>query len=409
MMTQPRRRANEGISAVVKQRSMQRHARHLSSTTSSESSGRRTARDIPRGAVPPLCSGRLTARRGDPTYLVEQRVARLPADAGRARLGRVTTAEESSVGRGEKNYVDALATFKGWAKREGRSVHVKDLALTLLDFIDALLEAKRPVHEADMVVAAVRARYPSVLVSNSEVQQRVRRALRGFGKKRPRRSRLPIPETVMAGIVAAMLHRKARSSALETVTRFYLALRPGESRRIRAGHLAPPPKAAHLDPGLQYHTITIAPQEELDPTKTQCFDDTLFLDHPSWLGAVLDRHVQSRAVDDPMFLETDAQLLKHWHRALADLRLKKVVPYQLRHGGASAALLNKRKDRQGVQDHLRHAAVQSTRNYAQAGQIQRMLKGLEPATLDYCTHARIHLQKIVKGTRLPGCPPFHDA
>ena len=153
-MTQPRRRANEGISAVVKQRSMQRHARHLSSTTSSESSGRRTARDIPRGAVPPRCSGRLTARRGDPTYLVEQSVARLPADAGRARLGRVTTAEESSVGRGEKNHVDALATFKGWAKREGRSVHVKDMALTLLDFIDALLEAKRPVHEADMVVAA---------------------------------------------------------------------------------------------------------------------------------------------------------------------------------------------------------------------------------------------------------------
>eukprot|EP00972_Heterocapsa_arctica_P010124 1486336-Heterocapsa_arctica.AAC.1 len=102
------------------------------------------------------------------------------------------------------------------------------LELSMLDFLDTLLAAKRPVGDAQKVVAAIRHRFPKYSGKGRALQPRVQKALAGYSKTRPSPSRLPLPEETMAGIMCAIIAKtQSRSLALRVATLFYNYLRPG--------------------------------------------------------------------------------------------------------------------------------------------------------------------------------------
>ncbi len=53
-------------------------------------------------------------------------------------------------------------------------------------------------------------------------------------------------------------------------------LNPGEADRMRVGDLAEPAAGGHLSP--QSYGLIVAPQERLEPIKTQTFDGTVIVD-----------------------------------------------------------------------------------------------------------------------------------
>ena len=96
--------------------------------------------------------------------------------------------------------------------------------------------------------------------------------------------------------------------------------------------------------------------------------------------------------------------MKDWKDALIALKLPPLVWYQLRHGGASADLLEKRRSMGEIMQRGRWEHPKSMKRYAKSGQIQKTLVALNPKTREFCKWALDHLQGIVEANvavRLP--------
>ena len=88
-----------------------------------------------------------------------------------------------------------------WVSKRQRSLEPEDMEFTLLDYFDVLLDTGEVATSAEKALAAVMQFRPWV----AEISQvRVCRAMRGFRKARPARSRYPLSEAVVAAIACAL-------------------------------------------------------------------------------------------------------------------------------------------------------------------------------------------------------------
>jgi len=369
-----------------------------------------SAGETPGGAASPPY-GQLvlpaTPRRGSGRGAAEKtasRAARFVAGLGpsarRAERGLKTAAEEAVVKAAVRDQYEVhLASFKQWVVREyGQWKGSPSIvAARLLDYIDALMASQRGAGDAEKVAASVRHCLPQVLKPRSEEDRRVRKAVAGFKKKFPPTSRIGLPEGPTAGLANAMIVLGSRDQALETLTRHHGYFRPGETRKMRVSHLAPPVKG---NAGMAHWTLTVAPQQELQPSKTQTFDDTVALD--SWLGPELGRYAKGRPAESALFTTGPKEAAKLWKAACKAVSLPpKTVAYQLRHGGASEDVLQKKRTHQEVGERGRWSTLASLRRYAKGGRLQRLLRGLPDHVTAYNEQCLRHLAGIVSGSRRP--------
>ena len=103
------------------------------------------------------------------------------------------------------------------------------------------------------------------------------RALRGWRRLRPKFSRHPLPWPFLVSIAYFVLTRTAGDfeGFAALLLLFDCYLRPYELLRIRVKDLIPPAGS------LKHWCVRICPYEELRPSKTQTFDDSVELD-TSW-------------------------------------------------------------------------------------------------------------------------------
>ena len=248
---------------------------------------------------------------------------------------RFCQAEGRNVKKGgQKQYDTHLQAFRVWCRGHyGRSLEADGptQVMRLLDYLDGMMANRFPVGDAEKVVAAFRFANPGLAPPRLRLGLRLTRALGGYRKAMPPRSRMGITEEVMAGLANYFANEGHLDAAVETVTRYYCYLRPGESRKLQVSHLGCP--VGGRNPGLNYHTLTVAPQEELDPAKTQVFDDTIVLDNPCWLGPLLAARSRGRPPHALLFTTNPVVLGRIWKQGIARLKLPRTVQYQLRHGG----------------------------------------------------------------------------
>ena len=196
-----------------------------------------------------------------------------PRVGQRARAGFLTECEQSAVSEGTQRLYDHhVSLFGRWVAKRPSDL---DLDTDLVDYLDTLLMDGCPSGDGEKAVAAVIAASPGV---DRRKLLRTIRALRGFRKRRPPRSRLPILEEVMAGIVAFLWNRGEQVLALFVMTLFYGYFRPGEGRSFFCADLNLP--AGGLQESLNCVSLTVAPETRLEWSKTQTFDDTVLLDAP---------------------------------------------------------------------------------------------------------------------------------
>ena len=99
-------------------------------------------------------------------------------------------------------------------------------------------------------------------------------------------------------------------------------------------------------------------------------------------------------------------MLVDWTGALAELRIPKqqLVWYQLRHGGASADLLERRRSVPEIQARGRWMRPESMRRYAKSGQTQKVLNALPSDVRRFTRWAAEEFREIMIGNitaRLP--------
>jgi hypothetical protein len=239
---------------------------------------------------------------------------------------------------------------------------------------------------------------------------RIQRALRGFRKLRPLRSRIPCPYGVMAAIVAHLVFLGKRPAALLVLTSFAAYLRPGEARRWLIKDLVRPiasarHRAARGAPHA-FFGLMVAPAEDLLPSKTQTFDDTVVLDRPAFLGPMLAGLAGRRSRDAVMFDVSAADMVRLWLEATALLGLPPMCLYQLRHGGASYDTAMRFRNFDEVMQRGRWLALSSVRRYAKSGQVQKLLEKLSPLHLQFTEWAANNLERILSGKVAARCIPL---
>jgi integrase len=251
------------------------------------------------------------------------------------------------------------------------------LEISILDYLDVLMEAGEPLHAAQYAVASIIDALP--LVSATSQLPRVKKALRGYRKAKPPRSRAPIGREIMAGIAQQLLAWGHPSIALLVVLQFFTYCRPGELRSAkRKQFIAPVRKKGPLSAW----ALSLAPQEANPKslqavTKTGVVDDTIVIDRPTWLAPIIEDKIKDLLDNDLVFPEDAATVVTLFKRAGAALGLPGLCMYQLRHGGASEDLLSADRTPHEVKARGRWTTDSSLRRYAKPAQIQRLLGSMD--------------------------------
>ena len=274
------------------------------------------------------------------------------------------------------------------------------LQSTMVQFFNHLVEEQEAAVEASTSLAAIVFFRPSVSARDFT---RVHRILRGMKRRHPDRSRLPLGDEVVAGLVAAMWAQGNRHAALAAYLCTVGYFRPGELCNILVGHVAPPAGGPQV--GLQAWSITVCPEEDQRTSKTGATDDTILLDQPHWIGPLLQPLTRGRPLNERLFGMTLPQFTRQFHEGCRALKLN-AHPYQLRHSGASSDLIANRRSPQEAASRGRWRTLRSLQRYTKTGGLQRALHRIAPPIRRFCQESLERLEQILNGQVVPVLPDF---
>ena len=315
-----------------------------------------------------------------------------------AMTGQLTSVEMSTV-KFTAGYQRSFDELTDWCRRARRSLCLESLDTTLVDYLDLLFHLGKESHDGDKVVAAAVFFIPAVVRKDLV---RTQRALKGFRKRRPPLSRLPLVEDVVCGICACLVLLGKRSSAVAIYSMCKLYLRPGEAVKIRVADLGRP-MGGHQK-GLELFSVTVAPQEVGVPSKTFSFDDTVIVDKPAWLGPMLGELAERRPSSEPLFYQSLGVMKKDWIAACRLLGVQ-AHEYQLRHAGASIDTLANVRNPSQVGKRGRWKTKKSVDRYAKSGALQKAWRRLSAPTRAWCSQQAREIELLLAGKRVPPPPP----
>ena len=327
---------------------------------------------------------------------------RLPrAAASPAAPVDLSRCESLAVGAAaRKRYDVASQKFNAWRTLDGASEPetTAELQVLLVKYLDVMLASDLPLHDASLAVAAVVDAHPGM--ATMATLPRVKKALRGFRKVRPPRSRAPICKEIMCGLAAAIMQKGQPRIGILVAMTFFAYCRPGEMKNAVRRQLIPPVRKKGP---LSHWTLSLAPQNEKAGaeqavTKTGVVDDAIIMDQPPWLGALITKWFGALGPDEPLFPEDPNLVLKCFRAACQSLGLPPLCMYQLRHGGASEDLLSKTRDTQAVKARGRWTTDSSVRRYAKPAQLQRLANAMSPEGRVCAEFAMLHFEAIMMQT-----------
>ena len=262
-------------------------------------------------------------------------------------------------------------------------------AAVLLEYVTFLLLSGSAASAAEGAVNAV------LFFRSTSLRHhpRLQRALRGVRATRPHRSRVPLAEEIVAAVAAILIAWGLRPLALLVLLAATAYLRPGEVRSLRAADILPPSQGrAAL---LREWSVFLRPEEREEPTKTGTFDETIYIDHPPGLGEALGAYKSQFAPAMTLFPFHDSLVATAWRAAVEAAGAPKAVLYQLRHAGASADLLARRRSMLVIQSRGRWKSAHNCRRYSKSGQVQRSLAGLSARQMAFGSAALKNLGALL--------------
>ena len=204
------------------------------------------------------------------------------------------------------------------------------------------------------------------------------RALRGWRKLTPGRSRRPEPLMLWCGLANALILDGKMGMAMFVMLSVSTYLRPSSLLALTRSFLVKPAKGCS-----DSWTILAHPRESGDPSKTGEFDLSLRLDSPWFrpLNGMLEVLKEGDA-DKKVFGFDYYQYAKSFKKAATLCRVK-VVPYQTRHSGASLDRLYGWRSALEVKNRGDWKADTSVKRYEKSGRVQHSAARFDPAMDQY--------------------------
>ena len=225
---------------------------------------------------------------------------------------------------------------------------------------------------------------------------RVIRALKGWSRLAPARSRLPLPWLMTMLVINSMMKLRFHTSALATALCFALYLRPSEALSLRREQLIPPVRLARR--AEKKWSVVLHPFEGGRPSKTKAFDESLTAESTAfpWLPKMMT-HLRSQtqplhSVFPLQYSLWSKQFAMAWKEAGLASQGSATL-YQLRHGGASHELLTGARSAADLKKRGRWVTDSSMSRYAKSARIHEQLQKL-PAPL---LAKAVRVEKVIGG------------
>ena len=313
---------------------------------------------------------------------------------------------EASVGeRCRMKYQDCWTRFlqeTGFVMKKNTSAKQVDSALCLM--LDVMFNEGEDLSQAQYMVAAVLFKMPCLRSPRQTSLPVTKQTMQGWRKLEPPKSRLPLPWEAVCGMAKCMIEQKKIQEALMMMMCFHLYLRPGEATRLRVMDLVPPLQGGSK--ALARWTVILHPLEELQPSKTQEFDETLIFDQDEFTFVAESVYrvmtLYNRPKHQLIFSKTVKQLNKAMVMAATKLHLEPLGsphPYRLRHGGASYDFQSKSRSLVEIQRRGRWKAYASVRRYEKGGRVNQLLQSLPRDVLQGLLAAAGGIQRTFQSLR----------
>ncbi|CAK0865467.1 unnamed protein product, partial [Prorocentrum cordatum] len=247
--------------------------------------------------------------------------------------------------------------------------------------------------DASKLLAAVKFFVANLSRWGTESLPRCSRALAGWGKCVPRRSRQPLPWLVVAALAGVLLRWQLVEHVVAMILSFSTYMRPGEVDSLVGLQVVEGVAEGSGNGGVV--ALVLFPEEMGVPSKTGMWDMTVPLDTFRFLGpSLLALKRRCRTLKDRLWSCPPGDLGQKMRAAAEELGRALASPYQLRHGGASDDLVARRRTALEIQARGGWASPQSFLRYAKPGRILAEMAKLPAGVLDFGRAVDVALAEI---------------
>ena len=233
--------------------------------------------------------------------------------------------------------------FENWVNRHGlrlpqstqlwTKADLQKLDQITTDYLDVLFHRGMAANQGSWLLASLAFHFPVLKTPGSMPGSR--RAVTGWTRRHPPKSRSPLPWICLAGIVAEMLAAGQLLAALGTLLMFTLYLRPGEMVDCRVADMLAPTQG--LGKGYAFWSFLIRPYEMGRPAKNRVFDQRVPLDRSElqWVNRILRIIKDSAPGERTVMNMTQEQYNGIFREASVKAGRQPLnpVPYMCRRGG----------------------------------------------------------------------------
>eukprot|EP00435_Cladocopium_sp_Y103_P042465 s504_g11.t1 len=313
----------------------------------------------------------------------------------------MTMLEAASVApRAREQYNKRWEELQTLARQKGVSFsNAKAVDIMLVDlFTQKFSEGEGP-HYGDYMMAALLDRRPEFSRLGDLKVPRAWRALKGWRKLCPSRSRLAFPLAVWCGLSWRMVVHGQAAMALFNLLQVSTYHRPGSLLKLRRMGLVKPTAGI-----TSTWSMVTSLNETEDTSKVGSKDDSILLDsqwlqfaHPLLAGLSKGKPM------DYVWEFSYPEYLKVFNMCAKELKLP-VVPYQARHSGPSIDRANKVRDLEEVQKRGGWLTRKSVMRYEKAGRLAASWHKLGPSVQSTCKSAERYIDSIMLGHAYPDIP-----
>ncbi|CAK0906896.1 unnamed protein product, partial [Prorocentrum cordatum] len=293
-------------------------------------------------------------------------------------------------------YVKRVADFESWVSARGlKLTSAKLVDCALVDYLNQLWIDGADIGEATGTYAAWVKLRPSFSKKGPDKLVRTMKALQGFNRLDPGRTRPPLPLAFAALIAVELVGMGLGGMALAVMLMFSAYLRPIELLSLQVSDVLVPTQ------GSPYYAIHLHRAERGQPSKVGLYDETLLLDSSAlpFLGYLLDAHRAAAA--GPALFDFDYRSFNESFRTAARTAgLAAIKPdlYQLGHGGPSHDILNRLRSKAEVKDRGRWRDDRSVRRYEAHGRLQLQEKLVSEATQSRAAACLVDLEAQLRSS-----------
>jgi len=255
------------------------------------------------------------------------------------------------------------------------------------------LEGEQPT-AGEVLMAAILWKWPSFGRYGNRKLPRSWRALRGWRRRAPARSRRPHALAMWWGIAWELCRDGLWIMAVYLVFTLSTYMRPSEPLLILAKDLVAPQRGISKD----WH-VTLFPEERPARSKTYAVNDSVCLTTSlaPFLPELLVSLLEARQPEDRLFPFTYPSYLEAFEKCRRRLDLPRMVPYQSRHSGPAVDVARGSRTQPEVKDRGRWKSDKSVQRYEQRARLGQSFQQLPPRAKSHLSECEAKLGALLLG------------